>query len=169
MSDLITLTAPTVPLEAELAVETRPTTEADIEALGDLYFTSYDPGLARNTVAEATAEMREILGGGHGTFLFDASPLVTDENGNLIAAVLVVERANGDDLPDCPFILELFTHAEHRRQGLADQLVHASMATLHQAGYEQIALRIRDDNAAALALYLAMDFRRWDPEIGLDD
>lgn len=169
MSDMITLTAKTAPLDAELTVETRPSAESDIQALGELYFTSYEPGLAKNTVEAATAEIRGTLAGEHGTFLYEASPIVTDEHGGLIAAVLVVDRAAAEDMPDCPFILELFTHYEHRRKGLADQLVRASMATLHESGYEQIALRIRDDNAAALALYLSMDFRRWDPELNLDE
>jgi len=38
------------------------------------------------------------------------------------------------------------------------------MASLHENGYEEVCVRIPEDNAAALALYLTLDFNRWNPE-----
>ena len=38
------------------------------------------------------------------------------------------------------------------------------MSTLYDNGYDQVSLRIAEDNAAALALYLTLDFNRWVPE-----
>lgn len=35
---------------------------------------------------------------------------------------------------------------------------------MFEDGYEQVSVRISENNAAALALYLTLDFNRWFPE-----
>ncbi|MCZ2404494.1 N-acetyltransferase [Paenarthrobacter sp. Z7-10] len=161
MNTMVTLIARTAPLERELPMESRPATEADIPALGKLYFNAYDPGEASESLKAAAADIDASLAGKYGTFLPAASQVVPGRDGNIDAAILVVERAVWDDTPETPFIIELITDPEHRRQGLAEQLVLTCMDILFNAGHPEVALRVDSTNSAALALYLSLDFRRW--------
>ncbi|WP_432641423.1 GNAT family N-acetyltransferase [Arthrobacter polaris] len=104
------------------------------------------------------------MAGKYGNFLPEASHVALDEAGRIVAAVLVVERALGNDTPDAPFIIELITDREHRRRGLAEDLVLATLDTLFNEGQKDVALRVESTNSAALALYLSLDFHRWSPE-----
>lgn len=164
MTDMVTLIAKTTPLERDLKIKSRTVQESDVARLGELYFTAYDAGLAGDNLDEAIASIKESLEGKFGHFLPEASHVALDENGTIVAAVLVVDHAVGEDTPDAPFILELFTDRAHRRRGLAEDLVLATMDTLFNEGRSDVALRVDDSNAAALALYLSLDFRRWSAE-----
>ncbi|WP_434612326.1 GNAT family N-acetyltransferase [Arthrobacter sp. A5] len=164
MTNMVTLIARTTPLERDLKTESRPATSTDIRKLGELYFTAYDPGVASENVEAAVADVEASFEGKYGTYLPEASHVVVDEAGEIIAAILVVERATWEDTPDAPFIIELFTDRQHRRQGLAEDLVRASLDTLFNAGHKEVALRVNEENSAALALYLSLDFHRWSPE-----
>ncbi|MEH0110169.1 GNAT family N-acetyltransferase [Tersicoccus sp. MR15.9] len=162
MAGTITLTAQTAPLEREPAVVTRPATDGDIPVLGQLYYSSYADSRPW-TQEEATADVRKVYADEFGRFLPEASLVVPDEQDNPLAALLVVDGFPDSGLPEAPFVLELFTHPDHRRKGYAEELVRQALARLAEAGYEQVALRISENNAAALALYLTLDFQRWDP------
>lgn len=164
MTDMVTLIAKTTPLERELKIASRTVQESDAPRLGELYFTAYDAGLAGDTLDAALADIKESMAGKYGSFLPDASHVALDENGKIVAAVLVVERAVGDDTPDAPFIIELITDRQHRRRGLAEDLVLATLDTLFNDGQTDVALRVEATNSAALALYLSLDFHRWSPE-----
>ncbi|MBW4094441.1 MAG: GNAT family N-acetyltransferase [Acidobacteria bacterium] len=161
MTNMVTLIARTAPLERELKMKSRTTTEADVPRLGELYFSAYEPGFAGSNSSEAAAAVDAVFKGKYGSFLPDASHVALDENGEIIAAIMVVERSTTANTPEAPFIVELFTAHNHRRQGLAEQLVLASMDALFNAGFKEVALRVHEDNSAALALYLSLDFSRW--------
>jgi ribosomal protein S18 acetylase RimI-like enzyme len=161
---MVTLIARTTPLERELKTTSRTVEESDLPRLGELYFTAYDPGIAGETLQVAVDNMRASLTGKYGQFLPKASHVALDENDKIVAAVLVVERALGPETPETPFIIELITDRSHRRQGLAEDLVLATMDTLFNEGKEEVALRVEESNAAALALYHSLDFRRWTPD-----
>jgi ribosomal protein S18 acetylase RimI-like enzyme len=163
MTGTITLIARTTENTRTPSVSLRPATAEDAEDLARLYYSSYEQG-GVSSLDEAREVIRGVFDGEYGPFLPEASPVVVDEDGSVAAAALVLERRTGDDFPDAPYIFELFTAASRRRQGLAEQLVRCSMNTLHDNGYDQVCLRIADDNAAALALYLTLDFNRWVPE-----
>ena len=164
MTDMVTLIARTTPLERELKTASRTVEESDLPRLGELYFTAYEPGVAGESLQAAMDTMHASLSGRYGQFLPKASHVALDESGKIVAAVIVVERAIGDDTPDAPFILELITDRDHRRRGLAEDLVLATMDTLFNDGQQEVALRVEETNSAALALYLSLDFRRWSPE-----
>ncbi|MET4003763.1 MULTISPECIES: GNAT family N-acetyltransferase [Arthrobacter] len=164
MTDMVTLIARTTPLERELKTASRTIVDSDLPRLGELYFTAYDAGIAGETLDAAIADMKNAFVGKYGTLLPDASHVALDENGKIVAAVLVVERALGDAMPDAPFIIELITDREHRRRGLAEDLVLATLDTLFNNGKRDVALRVESTNSAALALYLSLDFHRWSPE-----
>lgn len=97
----------------------RPGTEDDIPRLGDLYFTSYDDGLAGATAGEATGDIAAAFDGAYGELWPEASLVTTTKAGQLVGAIQVVRLAPWPDAPRCPFIIELFTHRLHRRRGIA--------------------------------------------------
>lgn len=164
MTDMVTLIAKTTPLERELKMASRTVQESDLPRLGELYYTAYDAGAAGDSIEVALADIQASMAGKYGPFLPNASHVALDENGKIVAAVLVVERAIGDDTPNAPFIIELITDRDHRRRGLAEDLVLATMDTLFNDGQADVALRVETTNSAALALYLSLDFHRWSPE-----
>ena len=168
MTDMVTLSAKTAPLERELKTAARTVQDSDLPRLGELYFTAYEPGDAGETLDVAMADMRSALEGRYGELLPEASHVALDDDGNIVAAVLVVERFTGDGAPDCPFIIELITDRSHRRRGLAEELVLETMDTLFNEGRQDVALRVEASNSAALALYLSLDFHRWFPEDSTD-
>ncbi|WP_018134258.1 GNAT family N-acetyltransferase [Acaricomes phytoseiuli] len=164
MSSPVTLIAQTSPLPFELDISTRALESADIAGLGELYFTAYDAGLAEASLEEAKNVMAEIFDGKLGSLLSDASHAALSDDGSIVAAILVVERATHEGAPESPFLIELFTDRAHRRRGLAERLVLVAGDKLFHSGHQQVAVRVDDENSAALALYLSMDFRRWDAE-----
>ena len=164
MTDMVTLIAKTTPLERELKIPFRTLQEADLPRLGELYFTAYDAGVAGESLEAARTDIQASMAGKYGNFLPEASHVALDEAGRIVAAVVGVERALGNDTPDAPFIIELITDREHRRRGLAEDLVLATLDTLFNEGQKDVALRVESTNSAALALYLSLDFHRWSPE-----
>ncbi|MDO4919763.1 GNAT family N-acetyltransferase [Kocuria sp.] len=163
MTGNITLIARTVPSTREATAPSRPVTREDSATLAQLLREAYGSA-ATGSQEQAETMVQDALEGAFGPFLAEQSRLVEDENGNPVAAAMVLERRTDSHLPDAPYLFELFTASSHRRRGLAEQLVRSVMASLHENGYEEVCVRIPEDNAAALALYLTLDFNRWTPE-----
>lgn len=162
MSIPVNLIAHTSPLTFESDIATRSLETSDAPVLGELYFAAYDTGIAEASVEAARNAMAEIFAGKYGRLLPEASQAALDSEGNIVAAVLVVEQAMHKNAPKSPFLIELFTDRVHRRKGLAEHLVMIAADKLFQAGYPEVAVSVDDENYAALALYLSMEFRRWD-------
>lgn len=163
MSETITLVGRTQETSSADPVPSRPARPEDVPALAELFYAAYD----RDVVESPEAAKRIIQGafdGEYGPFLADASPVIEDEDGAVVAAALVLEHRTGENLPGVPYIFELFTAASYRRRGLGEQLVREALSKLHQQGYDEVSLRIAEDNSAALALYLTLDFHRWSPD-----
>lgn len=163
MTGLITLISPTRPSGKALTLATRPAQVEDAEALARLYFASYDDDRFP-TQAAAAVEIERILRGEHGEFYHEASPVVVDDNGRIVAAALCLKHRVVTEPKHLPTIFELFTAASRRREGLAEQLIRKSIDRMREDGFEQVSVRISETNAAALALYLTLDFKRWFPE-----
>lgn len=163
MTGNITLIARTAPATREVTAPSRSVTQDDAAALAHLLLEAY--GTEKGGSQErAEAVIRDAFEGAYGPFLAEQSQLVEDEQGQPVAAAIVLERRRDAKLPDAPYLFELFTASSHRRRGLAEQLVRQVMAALHESGYEEVCVRIPEDNSAALALYLTLDFNRWTPE-----
>ncbi|MEU6856996.1 GNAT family N-acetyltransferase [Rothia kristinae] len=160
MSGKITLIGDTWTSTRPVTVSTRPVARQDADGLARLFFTAYDDGSVTSQ-AHALEILHHMFDGEYGAVLPKASPVVVDDAGRIIAAALVLESRVGDDLPDSPYIFELFTESSRRREGFAEQLLRVAITELKEEGFEHVALRISEDNAAALALYLTLDFRRW--------
>lgn len=164
MSSKVTLIARTSPLPTELDISTRSLSTDDIPALGELYFSAYDQGIGVQSIEAATSDIDQAFVGKYGTLLTEISQVAVDEEGKIIAGVMVVEHSPEPGSPESPLLIELFTDRDHRRQGLAERLVVISGDLLFNAGYKEVAVRVEESNSAALALYLSLDFRRWEAE-----
>lgn len=138
--------------------EFRPCRESDASALGALYFAAYDPGIACATLEEAIADIAASFSGAYGELMPEAS-LVATIGGQMIGAILTVRRAPWPDVPDCPFVIELFISREHRRQGIARSLLVAAMDGSVHSGESRLALRVEENNADAIRLYESMGFQ----------
>lgn len=163
MTGNITLIARTVPNSREVTTTSRGLTEADASELARLFLEAYGSKIS-GTPEDAERMIRGAFNGDFGPFLQQQSQVIEDEEGTPVAAAVVLERRLDKNLPDVPYLFELFTASSHRRRGYAEQLVRQVMASLHENGYEEVCVRIPEDNAAALALYLTLDFNRWAPE-----
>ncbi|WP_426998476.1 GNAT family N-acetyltransferase [Pseudarthrobacter sp. N5] len=161
MSPFVTLAASTGPHEPGSAALPRPIAATDLPELTRLILHADTTGTAHPGTADPANRLSAHFTGGHGTLIRDATLLATDAQGRITAAIVVTERAFGAGGHRTAFIAELFTHPEHRRQGLAENLLRTAMHNLHAKGRDTVAVTLDSSNAAAMALYLAMDFRRW--------
>jgi N-alpha-acetyltransferase 10/11 len=138
---------------------------ADLPELADLYKRAYPSRTLGQDTDEAASRMSAILKGTRGALIGQASLLTHDPEGRISAAILTVKRTFRSDKPPTAFIAELFTHPDHRRQHLAETLLSYAMQALHEAGHKTLAVTVSSSNAAAIALYLSRDFRRFTPAI----
>lgn len=142
--------------------QVRPCDESDAEELASVYFGAYAPGIASASLEEATDDIRACFRGEYGELWRQAS-LVAEMGEEIGAAVLTVRRAPWPDVPDCPFVIEVFTGADHRRQGLARHLMIRSMQMAQEAGEKTVSLRVLSSNRPARHLYESLGFRPWTP------
>ncbi|NIA25563.1 MAG: GNAT family N-acetyltransferase [Gammaproteobacteria bacterium] len=140
----------------------RPSNAADLQQLGMLYFEAYEPGVACDSLQEATDDIKASFEGEYGEYWYEASP-IAEVDGRVVSAVMVVRTAPWDDTPDCPFIIELFTARDYRRLGLARLLMRHCFAVVRGNGEIAVALRVAGDNTPARALYESLGFTNWDP------
>ncbi len=134
----------------------------DAYQMAALYFEAYDPGQACDSLNEAVADIKATFAGEYGHLLTAASLVAVSPGGEMCATALVVERAPWEDTPRCPFVIELFTGRDHRRRGLATTLLARSSCVLAAGGHEAMALRVVEENTAAVGLYRQLGFRYWD-------
>lgn len=160
MNPLIILTAATGPREgARPGTAIRPIQAADLPELSVMYRDSYANGLPQPE-DRAVGWIDALLGGAHGRHVPEASAVKAAPDGQLAAAIIVTEPAPGSQGDWDSEIAELFTHPDHRRQGLAEELLGHCLHTLHALGRTRVAVTVDSGNSAALALYLSRDFRR---------
>jgi GNAT superfamily N-acetyltransferase len=169
MVSLISLAAIIEPQDLKPAVQApRSITPVDLPKLEDLYQHAYADGTSRPDAEKAADRIRAVFEGLHGTPIPQASLLTADADGHITAAIVTTERALGSDESRTAFIAELFTHPDHRRQGIAEDLLTHAMQALHDLGHKTLAVTVNSGNAAAIALYLSRDFRRLTQPTGND-
>ena len=79
--------------------------------------------------------------------------LVSEAGGELVGYLIAREAAGTGE------ILNLAVAPEHRRAGLARQLLDAGMAALAARGVTEVFLEVRESNLAAQSLYADAGFR----------
>lgn len=157
MVSLISLAALTGPQDLKPTTPSpRNIKSTDLPKLADLYLHAYGEEKSADRISA-------VFGGVHGIPIPQASLLTADAEGRITAAIITTERALGTDGPKTAFIAELFTHPDHRRQGLAEKLLSHALQALHDTGHKTLAVTVNSANAAAVALYLSRDFRRLTP------
>ncbi len=160
MNPLIILTAATGPREGSRpAAAIRPIHATDIPQLSAMYRDSYADGLP-HPPDRASGWIDALLDGAEGRHVPEASAVLAGPGGELAAAIIVTEPASGTAGDWDSVIAELFTHPDHRRQGLAEELLGHCLHALHTLGRNRVAVTVDSGNSAALALYLSRDFRR---------
>jgi N-alpha-acetyltransferase 10/11 len=170
MVSLISLAALTGPQDLKPIVQApwsiKPT---DLPKLADLYMHAYAGGASNPETEKAAADrISAVFEGAHGTPILQASLLTVDGDGRVTAAIVTTERAFGNNGSKTAFIAELFTHPDHRRQGVAEDLLSHAIQALHDLGHKTLAVTVSSGNAAAIALYLSRGFRRLSHPTGND-
>ena len=164
MAPVISLAALIGPQEPTPAVRLpRAIKITDLPALTDLYLNAYADVTFRPDTGKSADRISAIFEGAHGPQIPQASLLTAKADGSITAAIVTTDRALGNDGARTAFIAELFTHPDHRRQGLAEVLLSHAMQALHGLGHRTLAVTVDSSNAAAIALYLSRDFRRLTP------
>lgn len=141
-------------------LDIRPATIEDVDRLGALYFKSYDAGIAGKDLAEATDDIRASFQGEYGELVASATLVVMVARA-VVGAVMTVHRAPWDDIPDCPFVIELFVDRAHRRRGMGRSLMEHAMAALRTAGEGCVGLRVEEGNEPGMALYTGLGFTEY--------
>ncbi|WP_442858514.1 GNAT family N-acetyltransferase [Arthrobacter sp. 9AX] len=95
---------------------------------------------------KAAGRFSAVTEGAHGTPIPQASLLTADREGRVTAAIITIEKALGGDGPGTAFIADLFTHPDHRRQGLAEELLSHAMNALHETGHKTLAVTVNSSN-----------------------
>ena len=70
----------------------------------------------------------------------------------------VVGHATASIVADVAELQRIAVDAEHRRRGLASELLDAVVAAAREGGADRLLLEVREDNAGALAFYADRDF-----------
>ncbi len=139
----------------------RPISEGDLEALGTLMLEAYKGTIdyEGETLEDAVKEVSTVLKGGYGPFLNECSYIIEDEGKMLSASMVVLS-----DEADQPLLVFSMTHPDHKRKGMAEFLLKASINWLFDANYEELCLVVTEGNTGAIRLYEKLGFRRWERE-----
>jgi ribosomal protein S18 acetylase RimI-like enzyme len=160
VNPLIILTAVTAPRDGgRAAAAIRPIRSTDLAELSAMYRDSYADSLPQPP-DRTVGWIEALLDGAEGQHVPEASAVAAAPDGQLAAAIIVTEPAPGTEGDWDSVIAELFTHPDHRRQGLAEELLGHCLHMLHSLGHRRVAVAVDSGNSAALALYLSRDFRR---------
>lgn len=148
--------------------EIRPVQEDDAPALAELYLAAYSREIVQD-LAAAREEMRRTFAGEYGPLVSELSPVVTTTGrvvtttGRVVATVMTVAQAPWPDTPAGLFVIEVITHPNHRRRGLAKAGLGWVATRAQKQGFGTLALRVEAENTGPVALYRAFGFRDWLP------
>ena len=101
---------------------------------------------------EAASEIRTTLSGGYGAFLPLAS-LQIRKNERVVSQIVCTL------FEESPLITFVYTHQDHKNQGLASALIHAAGVSLREQGFSKLSLYVTESNPA-VRLYEKLGFSR---------
>jgi GNAT superfamily N-acetyltransferase len=132
----------------------RPDDEADVEAIGQLYYNAYRGAIddIGQSPADAMNEAKETLGGYFGRFLANCS-FILDGNDGLAGATLVTEAYE-----ETALLAEVMVHPGYRGRGYARPLIQAAMNACLDEGWKKMILTVTRNNVPAEGLYRRMGF-----------
>jgi predicted N-acetyltransferase YhbS len=108
----------------------------DLPEITDLYLHAYADGTFQPDAETAVASINAVFDGARGSLIPQGSLLTRDPEGRITAAIITTERTFRSDRPKTPFIAQLFTHPDYRRQHLAEILLSHAMQALHDSGHK---------------------------------
>jgi predicted GNAT family acetyltransferase len=124
-----------------------------LSVLSQLMYDAYGKTDSRFPDTESTEEtVRNIMSGGHGRYLSDAS-FCSGAVPSVVSACLLVERMSGD-----AEIMQVFTHPLYRARGLATTEITVAMNQLAKSGFTRVTMWIRESNDVVKRLLSKMDF-----------
>ena len=141
--------------------EIRPLQDVDLPELAELYLRAYSREIVEDLEA-AKEEMRRTFAGKYGQLVAEFSPVAVTKR-VVVGTVLTVAQAPWPDTPGGPFVIEVITHPDHRRRGLAKAGVGWVATEAQKQGFGTLALRVESENSGAVALYRKLGFRDWLP------
>ncbi len=132
----------------------RPGDQADVEALGRLYYNAYHGAVddIGQSPADAMNEAGELIEGYFGRFLANCS-FVLDGDDGLAGAALVTEASD-----DTALLAEVMVHPGYRGRGYARPLIQAAMNACLDEGWKTMILTVTRNNVPAEGLYRRMGF-----------
>jgi GNAT superfamily N-acetyltransferase len=110
------------------------------------------PDYENETYEDALNEIKKVLNGGYGPFIYEASFLIEAEGE--IASVILVNLFENE-----PLITYLFTRKKFLNQGMASSLIERSKHELIKSEYKKINLFVNKDNNSAINNYLKAGFK----------
>ncbi len=134
--------------------------ENDWLELAALYLKAYPREIVED-LATAEEEMRLTQKGEYVPLKPELSPVVKMD-GKAVGVIMTVAQAPWPESPDGLLIIEVITHPDHRRRGIAQAGLAWLAAEAEKQGYRTLALRVETENTGAVALYrkLAFDYYR---------
>jgi GNAT superfamily N-acetyltransferase len=141
----------------------RPISQGDVDALGQLMLAAYRGTIdyEGESLEEAIEEVYSVLAGAYGPFFEDCSYIIEDEGKILSASMIVLS-----DKVNAPLLAFSMTHPEHKRKGMAEFLLKASINWLLDADHQELYLVVTEGNTGAIRLYEKLGFRRVKVEDG---
>ncbi len=130
----------------------------DINALGKLYFHSYDARQASENEDQAILDIESSFEGEYGSIWLQSSKLMKHA-GKTVGAILTVHKNSWDDKITCPYIIELFVHRDYRKKGIAKTLILSCCEEVRKSGQDEIALTVVAENSPARNLYKSIGFQ----------
>lgn len=81
--------------------------------------------------------------------------------GQKLVGVLQLQRSSSPKTKHKALLRELYIDKNHRRHGVARELIVQGCELMKRSGVEQIRLAVRSDNRAAKKLYRSLGFRKY--------
>lgn len=133
----------------------KPITQEDVPKVARTMLEAYRGTVDQQeeTLVQAILEVEKIMDDGYGPFITEASYWI--EMNDQAAAVICINLWENR-----PLITEIYVNKDFQQQGLAHQLLKASMDCLYRMGYDEIDLYVTISNTSALKLYEKLGFTR---------
>ena len=127
--------------------------EKDIKKLGSVMLGAYRDTIdyEGETLEDSQKEIRNVIKGGYGKLISEASFLI--EFDNVITSAIFTNMFEGN-----PLITYTFTLKKYSNQGMARNLILKSINSLNILGYKELYLFVTEGNINAIELYQKIGF-----------